>query len=636
ILGLDQSTFTSWKSAPVPLTLSRTSQLPPPPQASGTGSTSCLSSWRLWIRPVFCVIYGLCVFTAIPLIIVDVIHEAQGDQRLLVILSGVAFFAVIICIFISVLGITNHIVCYTRPPLQKRIIRILLIVPIYGLNSWFALRFPASNIYLDTLREFYQAYVIYNFVLYLLAFFEEVPNFDNRLTMKPQIKAPCPACCVVVYPSQSVIRRCKRGIVIYMIIRIVCTVVSLITYFTNTFNEGNYTPKDASLWVTVILTTAQLWATYCLILLRKSTFDELQMLPKSTWQFIGVKLTVFVDNFQSVFLHFLANVGAIKPTSDWGFIHDGTAFATMLQDFLICIELVFVAVLFYYCFDYQRYNVDGHTRLSIAQSFKQILGLSRATSIQTGQLGPESRYSNQEGIEQSPGNSTEGEEEAPSRKEDAEVPRRRKTGHQYISMPDIILNHMEESNQLDRIHHPSNQLGGDQCRDDDDSNQDGGIGNPGFETEVNPKELEATPPNDDQSRDDISCDTDDSLDDEFPTDDDNDSDNDLPIDGRLDAPPQRRRVKKVSYAGMTFDDLDVNKLKDPSQNTPVATSKKRAKKVSYAGMTFEDMDWEQIKSHRSPTMDSEMAHTVTSIMEENEKRRAEGKQGEEGFGSSDA
>ncbi len=53
-------------------------------------------------------------------------------------------------------------------------------VPIYALNSWFVLRFPASAIYLDTIRECYEAFVIYNFLIYLCNFLELVPNCSLR------------------------------------------------------------------------------------------------------------------------------------------------------------------------------------------------------------------------------------------------------------------------------------------------------------------------------------------------------------------------------------------------------------------------------------------------------------------------
>lgn len=71
---------------------------------------------------------------------------------------------------ISMYGIIQHALHYSKPRLQKFIIRVLFMVPIYALNSWIVLKFPASAIYLDTIRQCYEAFVIYNFFMYLINF----------------------------------------------------------------------------------------------------------------------------------------------------------------------------------------------------------------------------------------------------------------------------------------------------------------------------------------------------------------------------------------------------------------------------------------------------------------------------------
>ena len=53
--------------------------------------------------------------------------------------------------------------------LQPFVVRIMWMVPIYAVDSWLALRFMGAAIYLDTVRECYEAYVLYNFFSYLLA-----------------------------------------------------------------------------------------------------------------------------------------------------------------------------------------------------------------------------------------------------------------------------------------------------------------------------------------------------------------------------------------------------------------------------------------------------------------------------------
>lgn len=74
-----------------------------------------------------------------------------------------------------------HTEYYTRPKLQRHVIRILWMVPIYALDAWFALRFKDARIYLDPIRECYEAYVIYNFFAYLLSYLEDEVRGWGRL-----------------------------------------------------------------------------------------------------------------------------------------------------------------------------------------------------------------------------------------------------------------------------------------------------------------------------------------------------------------------------------------------------------------------------------------------------------------------
>lgn len=70
-----------------------------------------------------------------------------------------------------------HLERFSKPAEQRHIIRVLWMVPIYGLNAWGALILgsdavcrPEDTIYLDTIRECYEGYAIYNFVAFLEEF----------------------------------------------------------------------------------------------------------------------------------------------------------------------------------------------------------------------------------------------------------------------------------------------------------------------------------------------------------------------------------------------------------------------------------------------------------------------------------
>ena len=65
---------------------------------------------------------------------------------------------------ISMYGIVTHLANYNQPHVQIYVVRILWMVPIYSIESWLAMRFHKNAIYIETLRDFYESYVLYSFL----------------------------------------------------------------------------------------------------------------------------------------------------------------------------------------------------------------------------------------------------------------------------------------------------------------------------------------------------------------------------------------------------------------------------------------------------------------------------------------
>lgn len=74
--------------------------------------------------------------------------------------------------------------------------RILWMVPIYAVNAWLGLEFPEQSIYMDSMRECYEAYVIYNFMKFLLNYLNEDVDLETSLENKPQVNHMFPLCCL--------------------------------------------------------------------------------------------------------------------------------------------------------------------------------------------------------------------------------------------------------------------------------------------------------------------------------------------------------------------------------------------------------------------------------------------------------
>ncbi|KAF8568298.1 hypothetical protein P879_07265 [Paragonimus westermani] len=223
------------------------------------------------------------------------------------------------------------------------------------LFQWFALKFPAAAIYFDTLRECYEAYVIYNFLAFLLNYLRhEYPDIIYLVEQKPQVKHLPPLCCCKDWTmGRRFIDHCRHGALQYTVIRPITTVIALICDQLGVYGEGDFNFHQAFLYLTIINNISQVWALYCLILFYQCTKEELRpMSPVS--KFLCVKFVVFMSFWQSILIFILAVTGVFKDVKIWE-MHDVKSIGIVLQNFAICIEMFFAALAHHFSFSHQPY-----------------------------------------------------------------------------------------------------------------------------------------------------------------------------------------------------------------------------------------------------------------------------------------
>ncbi|XP_075055084.1 transmembrane protein 184C isoform X2 [Mixophyes fleayi] len=267
----------------------------------------------------------------------------------------IAGIFVLMTIPISLWGILQHLVHYTQPELQKPIIRILWMVPIYSVDSWIALKYPDIAIYVDTCRECYEAYVIYNFMIFLLNYLtNRCPNLALVLEAKDQQRHLPPLCCCPPWPMGDVLLfRCKLGVLQYTVVRPVTTIIALICQLSGIYGEGEFSLTNAWTYLVIINNASQLFAMYCLVLFYKVLKEELNPI-QPVGKFFCVKMVVFVSFWQAVLIALMVKVGIIseKHVWDWKSVKD---VATGLQDFVICVEMFLAAIAHHFSFSYKPY-----------------------------------------------------------------------------------------------------------------------------------------------------------------------------------------------------------------------------------------------------------------------------------------
>ncbi|KAI4492609.1 PREDICTED: transmembrane protein 184C [Polistes canadensis] len=308
--------------------------------------------WRLWILPVLTCLYALLIVILVPVLIANSIKNGfqKQDQGALV---GGGF--VLLALPIAFYEIVQHMIYYTQPRLQKYIIRILWMVPIYAVNAWLGLVYPEGSIYVDSLRECYEAYVIYNFMMYLLAYLNADHQLEHRLEMSPQVHHMFPLCCLPDWEmGREFVHMCKHGILQYTAVRPISTLVSFICELNGVYGEGEFRADIAFPYMIALNNLSQFIAMYCLVLFYRA--NSLALKPmKPIGKFFCIKAVVFFSFFQGVIIALLVYFDVISSIFKTVDTHDIRNISSKLQDFLICIEMFLAAIAHHYSFTYKPF-----------------------------------------------------------------------------------------------------------------------------------------------------------------------------------------------------------------------------------------------------------------------------------------
>ena len=204
-----------------------------------------------------------------------------------------------LALFISFYEVLNHFHHFHKPYLQKYIIRIIWMIPIYSINAWLALQFSSLTIYLDCLRECYEAFVIYSFMKYLTNYLYKEIEFRNeteQIESKPKVKHLFPFNYLFNplpgggYTFLYISRHC---ILQYIAIRPFTTFIALISELFGVYYNGSYRANETYVYLMFLNNISQMTALYFLTLFYLTFKDELSSM-KPLPKFICIKFVIFL------------------------------------------------------------------------------------------------------------------------------------------------------------------------------------------------------------------------------------------------------------------------------------------------------------------------------------------------------
>lgn len=281
-------------------------------------------------------------------------------------------------ILISCHHIYQHLRFYTLPSEQRCIVRILFIVPIFGFDAWLSLFFVtrSSYVYFDSVRDWYEAFVIYNFMSLCYEYLGGESNIMSEIRGKPIQTSWYYGTCLFKGRTYTIgfLRFCKQATLQFCIIKPLMSVLTLVLQATGRYKDGDWSMGSSYIYITMVYNLSVSLALYGLILFYHATKDLLSPY-EPVWKFLSVKSIIFMSFWQGVLLALLEKIGVLKS-----FTGDAVpgAVAAGYQNFFICIEMLFAAIALRYAFPYEIYSYGSSygrsvTMQSISSSLKETI-----------------------------------------------------------------------------------------------------------------------------------------------------------------------------------------------------------------------------------------------------------------------
>ncbi|KAJ3601578.1 hypothetical protein NHX12_032546 [Muraenolepis orangiensis] len=272
----------------------------------------------------------------------------------------------------------------SAPNEQRHIVRILFIVPIYAFDSWLSLLFFTNEeyyVYFDTVRDCYEAFVIYNFLSLCYEYLGGESAIMAEIRGKP-IESSCVygTCCLWgrTY-SIGFLRFCKQATLQFCVVKPLMAVITVILQAFGKYRDGDFNVASGYLYVTIVYNVSVSLSLYALFLFYFAA-RGLLVPYNPVLKFFMVKSVIFLSFWQGMLLAILEKCGTIPQISSAKVsVGEGTV-AAGYQNFIICIEMFFASLALRHAFTYKVYmdkRLDSYGRCapmkSISSSLKETM-----------------------------------------------------------------------------------------------------------------------------------------------------------------------------------------------------------------------------------------------------------------------
>ncbi|KDD74960.1 organic solute transporter Ostalpha, partial [Helicosporidium sp. ATCC 50920] len=229
---------------------------------------------------------------------------------------------------ISIIQILQHLRYYSEPVFQRYIVRLIFLVPVYSMCSFASLLAPDAAVYISTIRDCYEAWVIYNFMSLCLAYVGGPGAVENKMA--------------------GFVRLTKQGALQFVIIKPILAILTVVLYATSHYAEGAWAADNAYPYLAVVYNITYTLALYALLLFYLGTHELLAPF-KPLLKFVLIKSVIFLTFWQGFLISLLRAGGVVDTAEEAG----------VIQSWLVCVEMLPAAICMLFAFPYSDYKVAG-------------------------------------------------------------------------------------------------------------------------------------------------------------------------------------------------------------------------------------------------------------------------------------
>ncbi|KAM1150153.1 hypothetical protein EV2_031583 [Malus domestica] len=264
-------------------------------------------------------------------------------------------FCMMVTTHFSLQLLSEHFFCWNKPKEQKAIIIIILMAPLYAIDSFVGLLdYQGSKVsftVLDSIKECYEALVIAKFLALLYSYLnisisknivpDEIKGREIHHSFPMTLFMPR-----TVRLNHHTLKLLKYWTWQFVVIRPVCSILMITLQLLGVY------PSWVSWTFTIILNISVSLALYSLIAFYHVFAKELAP-HKPLTKFLCIKGIVFFCFWQGIVLDILAALKIIRSHHIW---LDVEHIEEALQNILVCVEMVFFSVVQKYAYSADPYR----------------------------------------------------------------------------------------------------------------------------------------------------------------------------------------------------------------------------------------------------------------------------------------